>query len=97
MKITNQEVPRIIQLKKACPIAYIRNKEIGYFDHIIWHSTLQHTLLEGKYQQVQTKNYVDGEHNGVVRIGLDVEATRKVQDMNYWRQLIASDPAMDGE
>ena len=26
-----------------------------------------------------------------------VEATRKAQDRNYWRQLIASDPAMDGE
>ena len=26
-----------------------------------------------------------------------VEATRKAQDMNYWRQLIASDRAMDGE
>ena len=25
------------------------------------------------------------------------EATRKAQDRNYWRQLIASDPAMDGE
>ena len=26
-----------------------------------------------------------------------VEATRKAQDRNYWRQLITSDPAMDGE
>ena len=26
-----------------------------------------------------------------------VEATRKAQDRNYWRQLIASDPVMDGE
>ena len=26
-----------------------------------------------------------------------VEATRKAQDRNYWQQLIASDPAMDGE
>ena len=26
-----------------------------------------------------------------------VEATRKAQDRNYWWQLIASDPAMDGE
>ena len=26
-----------------------------------------------------------------------VEATRKAQDRNYWRQLIASDTAMDGE
>ena len=26
-----------------------------------------------------------------------VAATRKTQDRNYWRQLIASDPAMDGE
>ena len=26
-----------------------------------------------------------------------VEATRKAQDRNYWRQHIASDPAMDGE
>ena len=25
------------------------------------------------------------------------EATRKAEDRNYWRQLIASDPAMDGE
>ena len=26
-----------------------------------------------------------------------MEVTRKTQDRNYWRQLIASDPAMDGE
>ena len=26
-----------------------------------------------------------------------VEATRKALDRNYWRQLITSDPAMDGE
>ena len=26
-----------------------------------------------------------------------VEVTRKAQDRNYWRQLIASDPSMDGE
>ena len=26
-----------------------------------------------------------------------VEATRKAQDRNYWRQLIATHPAMDGE
>ena len=26
-----------------------------------------------------------------------VGATRKAQDRNYWRQLITSDPAMDGE
>ena len=26
-----------------------------------------------------------------------VEATRKTQDRNYWRKLITSDPAMDGE
>ena len=26
-----------------------------------------------------------------------VEATRKAQERNYWRQLITSDPAMDGE
>ena len=26
-----------------------------------------------------------------------VEATRKAQDRNYWQQLTASDPAMDGE
>ena len=26
-----------------------------------------------------------------------MEATRKAQDRNYWRQLITSDPAMDGE
>ena len=26
-----------------------------------------------------------------------MEATRKAQDRNYWRQLIAPDPTMDGE
>ena len=26
-----------------------------------------------------------------------VEATRKAQDGNYWRKLVASDPTMDGE
>ena len=38
-----------------------------------------------------------GAYNIVAMIGLDVEATRKAQDRNYWRQLIVSDPAMDGE
>ena len=43
-------------------------------------------------QQGQTKNYVDGECNRMVRIWLDVyaEATMKAKDRNYWRQLIAN-------
>ena len=48
-------------------------------------------------QLIASDPAMDGEHNRVVRIGLDVEATRKALDRNYWRQLIASDPAMDGE
>ena len=48
-------------------------------------------------QLIASDPAMDGEHNRVVRIGLDVEATGKAQDRNYWWQLIASDPAMDGE
>ena len=45
-----------------------------YFGLVIRHSTLQHALFErGNRRHVQpgqTKNYLDGEHNRVVRIWL---------------------------
>ena len=45
MIITNQEVLRRVQLKKACLLAHIRKKKMGCFGHIIRHSTIQHALL----------------------------------------------------
>ena len=51
MKITNQEVLRRVQLKKAsCLLADIRKKKLGYFGHIIRHNTRQHALLEWKIE-----------------------------------------------
>ena len=47
MKITNLEVPRRVQLKKAYLLADIRSNKMGYFGRIIRHSTRQHALLEG--------------------------------------------------
>ena len=59
MIITDQEVLRLIQLKKACLIADIRDKEIGYFGHI----TLQHIRLEvdisrGRQRNVWTRKII---------------------------------------
>ena len=51
MKITDREVPtETVQLKKASLLADTRTKKLGYFGHIIRHSTLQHALLEGKIE-----------------------------------------------
>ena len=74
VKIINQEVLRRVQLKKACLLADIRKKKMGYFGHIIRHSTLQHALLEGKIEDRCSRGKPitmwKGEHNRVVRIGL---------------------------
>ena len=93
MKITNQEVPRRVQLKKA--YRDTRNKNIGYFGHVIRDSTLQHAFLEGKIYDRRIRTVWMGNTTEWSEFSY-VEATRKAQDRNYWRQLIASDPAMDG-
>ena len=49
-KNTTQEVLRRVQLKKACLLADVTKKKMGYFGHIIRHSTIQHALLEGKIE-----------------------------------------------
>ena len=92
MKMTNQ-------LKKACLLVDIRKKEMGYFGHIIRHSsTIQHALLEREIEDRRSRGRPITMWMGNIEwsgYGY-VEATRKAQDRNYWRQLIASDPAMDG-
>ena len=97
-KITNQEVLRRVQLKKACLLVDIRKKKMGYFGHIIRHSTLQHGLLEGNIEGMHSRGSRKTMWMGNITewsgFGY-LEATRKAQDMNYWRQLIASDPSMN--
>ena len=96
IKITNQEELRRVQLKNACLLADIRNKKMGYFGRIIGHSTLQHALLEGEMEGMHNwgrprtmwmGNITEWSGFGYLK------ATRMAQGMNYWRQLIASDPA----
>ena len=97
LKITNQKVLRRVQLKKACLLADIRKKKMGYFGHIIRHRTLEHVLLEGKIEGWGRPRAM-WMGNITEWSGFDyVEAaTKKAQNRNYWRQLIASDAAMDG-
>ena len=85
-----KNVLRWVQLKKACLLGCYSvadtSKTMGCFCH-----------TRRQAQPEQTKNYVDGEHNGGVRIGLCVgnkEGTG--QELVYWRQVIASNPAMGG-
>ena len=98
-KITNQEVLRQVQLKKECLLVDIRKKKVCHFGHNTRNSTHQHALLEGKIEDRRSRgrprtmwmgNMTEWSGYGYV------EATRKAQDRNYWRQLIASDPAIDG-
>ena len=93
---TNQEVLRRVQFKKARLLADIRKTKVGYFGHIITHSTLQHALLEGKIEDRHSRGRQRTMWMGNItewsRFGY-LEATRKEKDRNYWRQLIKSDPA----
>ena len=78
-------------------LADIRKKRMGYFGHIIRRGTLQHTLLEGTIGTAGGRSRTMWMGNITEWSGLGyVEAARKAQDRNYWRQLIASDPALDG-
>ena len=98
MNITNQEVLRPVQLKKACLLADIRKTKMGFWPyHQAQHTPTCFIRSETRRQAqpCQTKNHVDGEYNKYSRFGY-VEATIKSQDMNNWRQLIGSDPVMDG-
>ena len=71
IKITNQEALRRVHLKKACLLVGIRIDESG----LLWpYQQAQHIptciIRSENRSQGQTKNYVDGEHNGVVRVWL---------------------------
>ena len=48
MKITNQEVFRVVHFEEVCLLADIRKKKMGYFGQIIRLSTLLHALLAGE-------------------------------------------------
>ena len=55
IKITNQEVLRRVQLKKACLLVDIRKKKMGYFGNIIRHSIHEQELLEGKIEGMHSR------------------------------------------
>ena len=82
---------RRVHLKKAYLLADIRKKTMGYFVHIIRHSTLQNALLEGKNRrQALTRIDVNRAYNRVVsRFGY-AEATK---DSKRQELLVTSDQA----
>ena len=75
-------------------LADIRKKNVDYFCHITRYSKRQHALLEGKIEGRRSQGRPTTAWTGNIThwsgFGY-VEATRKAQDRNYWRQLIASD------
>ena len=64
---------------------------MDYFGHNYYQA--QHTPACIIRSEMEGNN--DVEYNRVVWMDY-VEATRKAQNINYWWQVIASDPAMDG-
>ena len=100
MTITNQEVLRRgVQLNKACLLAYIRNKKVGYFGHMI--RTALYNMHYQKGNRRQTAG-ADQElrrwtiwHNGQ-DVAMRMDSTRKTHDRNYWRQPIECYPTRGG-
>ena len=73
MKISNQEVMRRVQLMNPRLLALIRKKKLNYFGHHQAQHTPTYIIRRANRRQAkqgQTKNYVDGGHNRVVRIWL---------------------------
>ena len=99
LTITNQEVLKRVQLKKAGLLADTTNKKMGHYLHVRRHSTFKQGL-HYKKRKSKTRAADDttmrmaniAEWSGLCY----VEATRRGQDRNYWQLLIASDPVMDG-
>ena len=78
-----------VQIKKACLLADIRKKKMGYFDISsgIAQSNKNYMHLEGKIEGVRSmgRPRTMWMGNNTERSGLGyVEATRKAQDRNYW-------------
>ena len=85
-----------VQLKKACLLANLRKKNMVQFGRIIRHSTLQTASLDAKIEGMGRRRAMwMGNMTVWSKCGY-MEASRKEKDRNYWRQVIASDPALDG-
>ena len=89
LKITKRYWEDFSSRRHACYSAsWHQKEEMGYFG-----TALSSKLYFRSKNRRRTKNYV----NITEWLGLAyVEATRDTQHRNYWRQLITSDPAMEG-